>query len=161
MTGTPEELVKWLFGQDKNKLFDVKEHDENHTPKAMRFLWACLGDLARALNNDKWTVYLQMLKRYGIFTYACLRPNKVEAFKQGWRECEEIGTVTIGGEEAVQVLCYLGASRMSKKELSALIQGVTSEMYEMGLDVPNKELERIVKQLEENNGSDRKDESPD
>ena len=151
MTGTPEEIIKWLFGQDRNKLFDITEHNEKYTRKALKFLWACLGDLARALESDKWEVYLQMLKRYGSFTYACMRKKSVEAFKKEWRECEEIGTVMIGGEEATQLLCYFGASKMNKKELSALINGVVSEMHEMGLDVPNKELERIVKQLEEQN----------
>ena len=150
MTGTPEEIVKWLFGQDRNKLFDVTEHNEKYTRKALNFFWACVGQLAIVLKADKWDIYLQMLKRYsGAFTYMCVKRKAVEAFKTKWRECEEIGTININGQEAVQLICYYGISLMNKKELSVLIDGVVSEMREMNLDVPNKELERILKKLEE------------
>jgi hypothetical protein len=64
MTGRPEEIVKWLFGQDRGKLFDITEHREKRSKDANALLWACLGELAGALRSDKWTVYLQMLKRY-------------------------------------------------------------------------------------------------
>lgn len=152
MTGTPEEIVRWLFSQDRDKLFDVTEHNEKYTRKALRFFWACVGDIATALRADKWDVYLQMLKRYSKgFTYMCIKKKALEAFKTKWRECEEIGTVNIEGEEAVQLLCYYGLSLMNKKELAVMIDGVTSEMREMGLDIPNKELERILKQLEGEN----------
>lgn len=149
MTGTPKQIVQWLFGQDRNKLFDVTEHREKRSKDANALLWACLGELAGALRSDKWAVYLQMLKRYGTFTYICVKPKAVEAVKKQWRECEEIGTINIDGEEAVQMLCYFGSSTMNSKEFSILLDGVISEMKEMGLDVPDKDLERVIKQLEE------------
>lgn len=152
MVGTPEQIVKWLFGQDRNKLFDVTEHREKRSKDANALLWACLGELAGALRSDKWAVYLQMLKRYGTFTYICVKPKAVEAVKKQWRECEEIGTINIDGEEAVQMLCYFGSSTMNSKEFSILLDGVISEMKEMGLDTPaDRELERAIKQMEEQN----------
>lgn len=150
MTGTPKQIVQWLFGQDRNKLFDVTEHREKRSKDANALLWACLGELAGALRSDKWAVYLQMLKRYGTFTYICVKPKAVEAVKKQWRECEEIGTINIDGEEAVQMLCYFGSSTMNSKEFSILLDGVISEMKEMGLDTPaDRELERAIKQMEE------------
>ena len=150
MTGKPEQIVKWLFGQDRNKLFDVTEHREKRSKDANALLWACLGELAGALRSDKWAVYLQMLKRYGTYTYICVKPKAVEAVKKQWRESEEIGTINIDGEEAVQMLCYFGSSTMNSKEFSILLDGVISEMKEMGLDTPaDRELERAIKQMEE------------
>lgn len=148
MTGRAEEIVKWLFGQDREKVFEIKEYKERRSLNANALLWKCLGDLASALRSDKWTVYLQMLKRYGTYTYICVKPKVVEAVKKQWRECEEIGTINIDGQEAVQLLCYFGSSTMNTKEFSVLLEGVISEMKEMGLDVPDKDLERVVKQLE-------------
>ena len=154
MTGKPEELVKWLFGQDRNKLFDITEHKEKRSLSANGLLWACLGELASALHSDKWTVYLQMLKRYGTYTYICVKPYAVDAIKKQWRECEEIGKINIGGQESVQMLCYFGSSTMNTKEFSALLDGVISEMKEMGLDTPaDRDLERALKKLEEQNES--------
>lgn len=150
MTGRPEQIVKWLFGQDRNKLFDITEHREKRSKDANALLWACLGELAGALRSDKWTVYLQMLKRYGQYTYICVKPKAVEAVKKQWRECEEIGRVDVGGQEAVQMLCYFGSSTYNSKEFSILLDGVISEMKEMGLDTPtDREFKRVIKQMED------------
>ena len=150
MTGKPKEIVEWLFGQDRNKLFDITEHREKRSRDANALLWACLGELAGALRSDKWTVYLQMLKRYGKYTYICVKPKVVEAVKRQWRESEEIGRVNINGQEAVQMLCYFGSSTYDSKEFSVLLDGVISEMKEMGLETPaDKEMKRAIKQMED------------
>lgn len=150
MTGKPEAIVKWLFGQDREKLFDITEHKEKRSKDANALLWACLGELAEALRSDKWEVYLQMLKRYGKYTYICVKPHVVDAVKKQWRECEEIGHINIGGQDSVQMLCYFGSSTYDSKEFSVLLDGVISEMKEMGLDTPaDKELERAIKRMEE------------
>lgn len=149
MTGKPEEIVKWLFGQDRDKLFDVTEHKEKRSRDANALLWACLGELAGALKSDKWSVYLQMLKRYGQYTYICVKPKVVEAVKKQWRECEEIGHVNINGQDSVQMLCYFGSSTYNSKEFSTLLDGVISEMKEMGLETPaDRELKRAIEQME-------------
>lgn len=150
MTGKPKEIVEWLFGQDRDKLFDITEHREKRSRDANALLWACLGEIAGALRSDKWTVYLQMLKRYGKYTYICVKPKVVEAVKKQWRESEEIGRVNINGQEAVQMLCYFGSSTYDSKEFSILLDGVISEMKEMGLETPaDRELKRAIKQMED------------
>ena len=149
MTGKAEEIIKWLFNQDREKLFDITEHREKRSRDANALLWACLGELAGALRSDKWTVYLQMLKRYGQYTYICVKPKAVEAIKKQWRECEEIGHITIDGQDSVQMLCYFGSSTYNSKEFSILLDGVISEMKEMGIETPaDRELKRAIEQME-------------
>ena len=149
MTGTGEDIIKWLFTQDREKVFDVTPHREKRSLNQNALLWEMLGQLASALRTDKWTVYLQMLKRYGTYTYICVKPKAVEAVKKQWREVEEIGTVEIKGKESVQLLCYFGSSTMNAQEFSVLLDGVKSEMKEMGLPTPDRDIERILRQLEE------------
>lgn len=103
---------------------------------ANAMLWACLGQIAAVLNADKWEVYLQMLKRYGKFTYIVVKESAVEAMKRQWRECEVIGDVVVNGQKGVQMLCYFGSSTYNTKEFSTLLNGVISEMQEMGLQPP-------------------------
>ena len=91
MTGTGEEIIKWLFTQDREQLFDVSPHKEKRSLNANGLLWMCLGEMANALRADKWDVYLQMLKRYGTYTHICVHPKAVEAVKKQWREVEEVG----------------------------------------------------------------------
>ena len=151
MIGKPQAVIQWLFQQDRNKEFEVREYKQKRSLDQNRLLWGCIGDIATALRADKWDIYLAMLKRYGKFTYICVKPNVVEAIKKQWRESEEIGEIEIGGEKAVQMLCYFGSSTYNSKEMSVLLDGIISEMKEMELPTPSeKELDRVIKQMEKN-----------
>lgn len=103
---------------------------------ANALLWECIGKIAGAVKADKWDIYLQMLKRYGKFTHICVKPSMVDAVKAQWRECEVLGDIEINGRSAVQMLCYFGSSTYDSKEFSVLLDGVISEMQEMGLETP-------------------------
>ena len=99
--------------------------------------------------QDKWDVYLMMLKRYGKFTYICVKPNVVDAMKKQWRESEVIGHVDINGQDSVQMLCYFGSHTYDTKEFAVLLDGIISEMQEMGLQTPReRELERALERWE-------------
>lgn len=151
MTGDKNECIKYLLEQEDDKLFDVKEHKDKRSNNANRLLWACLGRIAKALKTDSWSVYMQMLKRYGTFTYICVKPSAVEGVKKQWRECEEIGELTIKGKKAVQLLCYYGSSTYNTQEFSEFLESVMSEMEEMNIPTPRQEeVERALKQWEEN-----------
>lgn len=125
--------------KDKPLNLDVKQFREGRSKDANALLWACLGEIAASLRTDKWSVYLQMLKRYGQYTYVCIPPQAVEMVKKQWREVEEVGEITINGREAVQLLCYYGSSTYDTKQFSILLDGVISEMKEMGLPTPTSE----------------------
>ena len=116
---------------------------------ANALLWKCLGDIAQALRIDKWQVYLMMLKRYGKFTHIVVKENAVEAVKKQWRECEIVGEITVNGQKAVQMLCYFGSSTLDTKEFSVLLDGVISEMKEMGLETPvSEDMKRALEMWE-------------
>ena len=133
-----------------NKYTEKKEYDIR-SDRANRLLWACLSDIAKSMTPpaDKWDIYLLMLKRYGKFTYICVKPNVVDAVKTQWRECEVIGEVDINGQKAVQMLCYFGSSTLNTKEFSVLLDGVISEMEQMGLQTPaSEEMRRLLEDWE-------------
>lgn len=111
---------------------------------ANALLWKCLGDIAVALQTDKWDVYLMMLKRYGRYTHIVVKEKAVEAMKAQWRECEVIGDIIVNGQKAVQMLCYFGSSTYNTAQFSVLLDGVISEMKEMGLETPMSEEMRIA-----------------
>lgn len=146
----PETIEKYV---DKDLDVELKIHREKRSLNANRLLWNCLGEIAVALQTDKWNVYLMMLKRYGKYTYICVKPNVVESVKAQWRECEEIGEININGEKAVQLLCYFGSSTYDSKEFSVLLDGVISEMKEIGLETPSeRELDMVIESWKKNNG---------
>lgn len=120
------------------EILDIKavKHRKKRSLDANALLWHCLGEMAAELGVDKWGVYLAMLKRYGKYTYICVKPHVVDAVRQQWRETEVVGEVDINGQKAVQMLCYFGSSTYDTKEFSVLLDGVVSEMKEMGLEPP-------------------------
>lgn len=125
----------------------AEKYREKHSRNANNLFWHCVSQIAKAKKEDKWNVYLDMLKHYGKFTYVCVKPNVVEAVKKQWRECEEIGNVTINGQEAVQLLCYFGSSTYTTSEFATLLDGVINEMEGMGLQTPiQEELERSLEE---------------
>lgn len=122
---------------------------EKRSLDANACLWFCCDKIAKALNTDKWSVYLTMLKRYGKFTYMVVKEQAVESFKKIWRECEVVGSITVNGKPAVQMLCYYGSSLLDSKEFSYLLDGIVSEMKEMGLEPPTPEhIRKAIEKLE-------------
>lgn len=117
----------------------LKRYRERRTRDANALMWACLAEIAAAINSDKWAVYLRMLRRYGKFTHICVKPEAVDAIRKQWRESEIVGDITINGKPAVQMLCYYGSSTYDSKEFSVLLDGIISEMREMGLTPPPSE----------------------
>lgn len=130
-------LVELERLQNAEKLdIDVKQYRKKRSLDANALMWACIGDIASALRADKWDTYLRMLKRYGKYTHICVKPSVVDAVKAQWRECEVVGAITINDQEAVQMLCYFGSSTYNTKEFSVLLDGIISEMKEMGIETP-------------------------
>lgn len=135
---------------DKLSIKAVK-YRENRSLNANKMLWACLSDIAKSMTppEDKWITYLRMLKRYGKYTYICVKPNAVEGMKKQWRETEVVGEIDIHGEKAIQMLCYFGSSTLDSKEFSVLLDGVISEMEQMELQTPTSaDMKRALEQWE-------------
>lgn len=118
---------------------EIKRYKEKRSLDANAYMWALLRKQALARNNRQmtvtnWDCYLESLKRYGQFTYIVLKPKAVENFKKNWRECEELGEITINGEVGIQLKCYFGSSSYTTEEFSALLNGIIEDCKELGID---------------------------
>ena len=132
---------------DKELIVTAETFKDLRSGEANRLLWDCIGKIAKFQGKDKWDVYLEELKKYGQYTYACIKPEAVEAFKESWRECEEIGELEINGRKAVQLLCYFGSSTYTTKEFAQLLDGVIQDLVDTGQDRPlSKEMKRALEQ---------------
>lgn len=142
--------------QLRGKPLDIKitRHVKKRTKDANSLLWACIGELAQVLRADKWEVYLLMLKRYGIYTSLALRKDAAEMFAKQWREVEVVDEFVSNGQPFVQMLCYYGSSTYNAEQFGILLDGVISEMKEVGLPTPDsKEMRRTLEQWEQRNGT--------
>lgn len=129
--------------RDQTLDITAKKHRNRRSKNANALLWSCIGKIATAVRADKLDIYLTMLKRYGEFTYVCVKPNAVDMLKRQWRECEELGPIMVNGTPAMQMLCYYGSSTYDTRQFTALLEGVFSEMQQMGIETPSEEEMRL------------------
>ena len=142
----PEDLEKYL---DKDLDINFSKHRRHRSLDANACLWACIGDIAKVLHQDAWEVYLLMIERYGKFTHILVRPEVVEAVRTQWRETKVVGETTVDGNPMIQMFCYFGSSTYNSAEFASLLDGVISEMKEMGLETPtSEEMRALIAELE-------------
>ena len=57
MTGNAQQIIQWLFSQDRRKIFDIKEHREKRSRNANSYLWALIGEIADVFNTGSNDIY--------------------------------------------------------------------------------------------------------
>ena len=129
----------------KPKVYDAgfKIHRERRSLDANALFWKAVTLIAEHINSDKDSIYLQLLSRYGVFTYVVVKPDAVSQFKIAYRLCEELGPVTVNGKTGIQLRCYFGSSTYDTKQMSRLIDGAISELKEMDIDfLPDSDISK-------------------
>lgn len=144
-TGTVEKIKQKLFLLDKNKQYDVeiKIHREKRSLNANSYCWKLCTEIASVINSDKDSVYLLMLKRYGVSN---LIPISNQVPIDDYIKYYDIESKT---GKYTWYKIYKGSSKYDTKEMSVLLNGIVSECKEMG--IPTKEdleIERMVKEWE-------------
>lgn len=117
-------------------VINIERPKSKRTLDANAYLWVCIGTIAKEVSITAWDCYLMMLKRYGQYTSTAIRADAYEQFKKRWRECEIVDEFTSDGEKFYRILCYFGSSKYTKNEFAKLLNGIISEIQEMGLPVP-------------------------
>lgn len=142
MIGNPQEIIQWLFDQDKNKKFEVKEYHKKRSLNANAYAWALIGKIADVLRNSKDEIYLEMLKKYGQSEIVSVLSdiNVTRYFKY----FEEIATVKLQGKNFTHYKVFKGTSEYNTAEIAVFIDGVISEADELGIDtLPPDEVKKI------------------
>ena len=122
---------------------------EKRSLNANACMWAVIDKIAEAMNTDRWSVYLKMLRDYGKVSYVLVDERALPYLKSQIREVEEMGETTVNGRKAIQVACYHGSSTLNTKEFSRLLDGVIQEAKELGIPTPEEEhLEQLIRERE-------------
>ena len=142
MIGTPEECIRWLFNQDRDKLFDINEHRLKRSLNANAYLWVLIGKIADVVRADKEEIYLLMLKRYGQREMVSVRADlDVRGF---FKYYELAGESSLNGKVFKHYCIFKGSSEFDSREMSILIDGVVSECKELDIEtLPPHELMKL------------------
>lgn len=141
MIGNSQQIIQYLWNQDREKIFEVKEHKEHRTLSQNAYLWKLVNEMANKLNKTKEEVYLQMLKDYGqsevISMLSSINP------KGYFKYYEPIGTGIVNNKEFVHYKLFKGSSEYDTLEMKYLLDGVIQECEQLG--IPTLTYEQIEK----------------
>lgn len=142
MTGNAQAIIKWLFTQDRDKLWDLSEHKEKRSLNANSYCWALIGKIADTNRASKDEVYLECLKRYGQSEIvSVLSDIDVRGY---FKYYEEIGRGHVQGKDFTHYKVFKGSSEYDPHEMAVLIDGIISEAKEMDIEtLPPHEVERL------------------
>ena len=142
MIGKPNDIITWLLNQDREKVFEVKEHKEKRSLNANSYAWSLIGKIADVVRSSKDEVYLRMLKRYGQSeVVSVLSDINVDGY---FKYYEEFGRSFLNGKSFTHYKVFKGSSEYDSKEMSALIDGIVSEAEELEIEtLPPYEIERM------------------
>ena len=131
MIGTPETLVRFLFNQNKKKLFEIKEHKEKRTLTQNSYMWSLINEIANKMRLSKEDTYIKMLKDYSQSMLVTIRAdiNVAKFFKY----YDEVRTTKINNVDFKIYKVFEGSSQMNKQEFSILLDGVRQEAEQLGI----------------------------
>ena len=131
MIGTAETLVKWLFNQDRAKLFEIKAHKEKRTLTQNAYMWSLINETANKMRLSKEDTYLKMIKDYSqsmlVTIKADIDVTKFFKYYEFERETK------INGVNFKIYKVYEGSSQMDKNEFRVLLDGVIQEAEQLGI----------------------------
>lgn len=131
MIGNAQAIIAWLFEQDKEKIFEIKEKKKKRSLTANSYYWSLLNQLASVMRMDNQECHFLMLKRYGQYEVVSIRSDvNLHGY---FKYYEEIGKGKVNGKEFTHYKIYKGSSQMDSKEFAILLDGVRSECEEVGI----------------------------
>lgn len=147
MIGTSQEIVQWLFTQDKDKKFEIKEHKTKRSLNANAYAWTLIGKIANAIGNTKEEVYKEYIKNKGIYRIITIDEKAAPTFIKVWEDrglgwlCERSETKIAG---LVDVIAYYGTSSYNTKQMAGFIDYIVQEAKELDIEtLTPDELERL------------------
>lgn len=132
MIGTPEELNRYLWNLDKEKLYEIKEHKQKRSLSQNSYAWVLINQLANKMRLSKEEVYIGLLEDYS----QCLmipveKGKKPNGF---FKYYKYIATTNINGKEADYYKVFKGSSEFDTEEMSIFLDGVIQECKQLGIE---------------------------
>jgi hypothetical protein len=140
--GKADACITWLLSQDREKLFEVKEHKEKRSLNANAYAWKLITEIGNATRLSKEEVYLDMLKHYGQSEIVSVLSNiDVSGY---FKYYEAIGTAKLQGKDFTHYKIYKGSSEYNTYEMSVLIDGIVHEAEQLDIQtLTPAELSRL------------------
>lgn len=149
ITGTPEEIVKWLFTQDRDKVFTISEFRRKRSLNANAYFHVLVDKIAEKMRLSHTEVHNMMIADWGRVDEelsTIIMDDEIP-----W---EKVKAIHLRPTTHTQVLdngklyrVYLvmrGSHTYNSLEMAHLIDGTVQEAKKQGIEtLPPQELERL------------------
>lgn len=144
MTGNALRIISWLYTfDDKEKLFDIKEHKEKRSLSQNAYAWELIGKLADTMRMSKEEMYIKMLESYG---QSMLIPVELNKKPDGYfKYYKYYGRSIINEKVADWYIVYKGSSQYDTKEMTIFIDGIIQECNNLGIPTLTEEQIKNMK----------------
>ncbi len=142
MVGTIEQVIQFLFKQDKTKKYEVKEYKQKRSLDSNSYAWVLLGKLQDKLHIPKEEIYRDLIKNIGSYEIIPVKNEAVEKFRQAWSK-NGLGWITETMKSKLEgftnVITYYGSSSYNTAEMTKLIDLIVQECKQLGIETKTPE----------------------
>lgn len=131
MKGTPLKLIQWLYEQDKEKIYEIREYKEKRNLEQNNKYWKLLNELALKLKISIEELHFSMLKNYSQ-RYEILVPSSFTL--RGIQYYEKKSKIVKDNKEFYVYNVYTPSHELNTEEFSLLLEGLCNECKEQNID---------------------------
>ena len=162
MVGTIDQIIQYLFKQDKTKQYEVIEYKPKRSLNANAYCWVLCDLIAKKITMQnavitKEDVYRDAILNIGTFEPMIIEEKAYDNFKRIW-EKQGLGFLiqeVSRKDKCIKVHCYYGSSTYNTKEMSLLIELLVQEARELEIETKTKEEINSLLERWEKNGTNR------
>lgn len=146
MIGNALKIINFLYNEDKDKLYELKEYKEKRNKDQNAKYWKLLGQLSLKLKIGIEELHFRFLKEYSP-RYQVLIPSNEEIY--GIEYYEKKSKIIKDGKEFNVYYVFKPSHEMATNEFAILLQGLCDECKEQDIETLSpeelKELRSIIK----------------
>lgn len=144
MIGNALKLIQWLYGQNKDQLFEIKKYKKTRNKEQNKKYWKLIGELSLKLKIGIEELHFEMLKSYSP-RYEVLIPSDKKI--RGIEYYEQKSKKIKNGKEYCVYYVYTPSHELNTSEFAMLLKGLCEECRYQGIETLSpdeiKELELL------------------
>ena len=139
---------------DKEYTVEIKRKTKSRSLNASAYCWVLCQKIAKELSKTGYTskedVYRKAIKDCSYFTYVPVREDAIERYIQIW-QAHGIGWIAEDAGECKSlqgyhnIMCYHGSSVYNQQEMARLIDCLTDECNQLGIQLePSEYIQSLI-----------------
>lgn len=130
-TGHPQDIAQWLWTQDRERTFEIREAKRKRSLTQNAYYWALNNQLASVLGMGREELHFHMLREYAdCEVLTVLEHVPLESY---FKYTEVFAHGHLNGRDYKHVRIYKPSSKMDSKEFARLLDGMVQECEQQGI----------------------------